>query len=95
MIKHTILLALVLLFSITFQAQDARKYTTHIIKEGESLKNIAKKYDCKVKELKDLNPDVDEDNLMVNTALVVPNNNKEKENKKRVNRKRSLQPKIR
>jgi LysM repeat protein/ABC-type branched-subunit amino acid transport system substrate-binding protein len=82
MIKHTFLLTLALLFSIAFQAQDARKYTTHIVKEGEKLKDIAKKYDCKVKEIKDLNPDVDEDNLMVNTALVVPNNNKEKENKK-------------
>lgn len=82
MIKHTFLLTLVLLFSIAFHAQDARKYTTHIVKEGEKLKDIAKKYDCKVKELKDLNPDVDDDNLMVNTALVVPNNNKEKENKK-------------
>jgi LysM repeat protein/ABC-type branched-subunit amino acid transport system substrate-binding protein len=82
MIKHTFLLTLALLFSIAFQAQDARKYTTHIVKEGEKLKDIAKKYDCKVKEIKDLNPDVDEDNLMVNTALVVPNNKKEKENKK-------------
>lgn len=82
MIKHTFLLTLALLFSIAFQAQDARKYTTHIVKEGEKLKDIAKKYDCKVKEIKDLNPDVDEENLMVNTALVVPNNKKEKENKK-------------
>lgn len=69
--KH--FLILFLFFSSIFSfAQDAKKYTTHIVKDGETLKIIAKQYDCKVKDLKDLNPDIDENNLVINTTLVVP-----------------------
>lgn len=70
----------ILLFSISFfvffsllYSQEARKYITHIVKEGETIKSIAKKYECKTKEIKNLNPDADEDNLLINTTLVVPN----------------------
>ncbi len=55
-------------------AQNAKKYTTYIVKSGESLKSIAKKIGCKVKEIKNLNPDVDK-KPRVNTTLVVPNKN--------------------
>lgn len=67
-----LILIFALFIGVNSFAQDVKKYTTHIVKNGETLKTIAKKYDCKVKELKDLNPDVDEDNLVTNTTLVVP-----------------------
>lgn len=68
-------LLLILLFLVTFQvfSQDAKKYTTYVVRSGETLKSIAKKVGCKVKEIKNLNPDVDKDDLTANTTLVVPN----------------------
>ena len=70
----------ILVFTLLFtffpsQAQDARKFTTHIVKEGESIKDIAKKYDTKTRVIKDLNPDINKNSdLKVNMTLVVPNN---------------------
>ncbi len=72
--KLFFLFTLNLFINVALFAQDARKYTTHVVKEGETLKSISKIYDCKVKELKNLNPDIDEDELLINTTLVVPNN---------------------
>lgn len=63
------------MLSILSYAQNEKKYTTHIVKTGETLRSIAKKYDCKVKEIRNLNPDVDKKDLPVNTTLVVPNPN--------------------
>lgn len=70
-------LLITLLFFIAFQAfsQNAKKYTTYVVKYGETLKSIAKKVGCKTKEIKNLNPDVDKNNLSVNTTLVIPNKN--------------------
>lgn len=82
--KQFFILVLSLLLQISFFAQDAKKYTTHVVKEGETLKSISKIYDCKVKEIKDLNPDADEDNLLVNTTLVVPNPNWNKKTKETI-----------
>jgi LysM repeat protein len=75
MYKKIILVWIAVFIAVAAVAQDARKYTTHVVRTGETLKQIAKKYKCKVKEIKGLNPDIDKDNLPVNTTLVVPNNN--------------------
>lgn len=70
-------LLIILLLFITFQAfsQDAKKYTTYVVKSGETLKSIAKKVGCKVKEIRNLNPDVDKKKPATNTTLVIPNKN--------------------
>ncbi len=72
--KTALILAFLLVMVTQVFAQDAKKYTTYIVKSGESLKNIAKKVGCKVKEIKNLNPDVNKKPI-VNTTLVVPNKN--------------------
>jgi len=70
-------LLIVLLLFITFEAfsQDAKKYTTYVVKSGETLKSIAKKVGCKVKEIRNLNPDVNKRKPTINTTLVIPNKN--------------------
>ena len=73
---NVLVLVFSVLFSVFTQAQDARKYTTHIVKEGESLRDIAKQYDCKVRVIKNLNPDIKKNDLKVNMTLVVPNTKK-------------------
>lgn len=73
--KSILLFSLLFLISVFSNAQDTRKYTTHVVRSGETVKTIAKKYDCKTKDIKNLNPDIDEDNLVVNSTLVVPNPN--------------------
>jgi len=72
--KIIALISILLAMSLTSYAQDARKYTTYVVKKGESLKKIAKKVGCKVREIKDLNPDIRR-RPKVNTTLVVPNKN--------------------
>jgi len=71
--KFLLLLLLVSMAAMTY-GQNAKKYTTHIVKSGETLRSIAKDAGCKVKEIKNLNPDITK-NLKVNTTLVIPNKN--------------------
>jgi len=74
MYKKTLLI-LFLFFTAVFSfGQNAKKYTTHVVKAGETLKSIAREADCKVKEIKNLNPDISK-NPRVNTTLVIPNKN--------------------
>ncbi len=70
--RSIVIIGLLLSFTISSFAQDAKKYTTYIVKEGQSLKQIAKIVGCRVKVLKNLNPDMDK-YPTVNTTLVVPN----------------------
>ena len=70
--KTALIFALIVLMVTQVLAQDARKYTTYVVKSGETLKSIAKKVGCKVKEIKNLNPDIGK-NPEVNTTLVIPN----------------------
>lgn len=69
------ILVLLLLLAVQINAQKARKYTTYVVKSGETLRSIAKKVGCRYKEIKNLNPDVDKRHPAVNTTLVVPNKN--------------------
>ncbi len=70
-----LLLLFIFTLSMLSYAQIEKKYTTHIVKSGETLRSIAKKYNCKTKEIRNLNPDVDKKNIPINTTLVVPNPN--------------------
>jgi LysM repeat protein len=71
-IKNLLILLLFITFS-QLSAQNAREYTTYIVKDGESLRSIARKIGCRYKEIKNLNPDVDKKHPRVNTTLVIPN----------------------
>ncbi len=73
--RNLLLIAFLVLFALQSIAQNAKKYTTYVVKEGETMKSIAKKIGCKTKEIRNLNPDVDKKNPRVNTTLVVPNKN--------------------
>lgn len=73
-IKNLILVFL-LFAAVQMTAQDEKKYTTYIVKSGETLRSIAKKVGCKYREIKNLNPDVDKKRPPVNTTLVIPNKN--------------------
>jgi LysM repeat protein len=72
--KKTFLIALLFLMVTQVFSQDAKKYTTYVVKSGETLKSIARKIGCKTKVIKNLNPDVSK-TPSVNTTLVVPNKN--------------------
>ncbi len=73
--KIILLIGLILVIGLQETlAQNAKKYTTYIVKQGETLRSIAKKIGCKVREIKNLNPDIDK-RPKVNTTLVVPNKN--------------------
>lgn len=77
------ILILFLLFFIAWQpyAQNAKKYTTYVVKKGETLRKIAKKLGCRTRVIRDLNPDVAR-RPAANTTLVVPNKNYGKETAK-------------
>ncbi|PID68525.1 MAG: hypothetical protein CR968_01420 [Flavobacteriia bacterium] len=65
-------LVMLLFITISTYAQDEKKYTTHIVKEGETLRKIAKKYNTRVRIIKNLNPDVKRNRVKPNVTLVVP-----------------------
>jgi LysM repeat protein len=68
-------LFLVFLFltSVASFAQQ-KKYITYIVKEGETIKSIAKEYDLSTRDLLKLNPDVSR-KPDVETVIIVPNKN--------------------
>ncbi len=70
-----LVLLLAPVFSGQMHAQEELLYTTYIVKEGESLKMIASKIGCRVKDIKNLNPDV-EKYPEKNTTLIVPKTKK-------------------
>ena len=87
--KIIILIGLLLAISLNSYAQNAKKYTTYIVKEGETLKKIAKKVGCRTKEIKNLNPDVAK-RPKANTTLVVPNKDYGKKPKKKKDKKKKI-----
>jgi len=51
-----------------------KKYVSYTVKNGETVKSIAKVYHITSKELLQLNPDISK-NLLPNTVIIVPNRN--------------------
>jgi len=74
-IKILLLLSFFVFSFVQINAQNARKYTTYVVKPDETLRSIAKKVGCRYKEIKNLNPDVNKRHPRVNTTLVIPNKN--------------------
>jgi len=71
--RITILLVSLVLFSCGSMAQQ-KKYVSYIVKNGETVKSIAKDYHITSKELLQLNPDISR-NLAPNTVIIVPDRN--------------------
>lgn len=71
--KITLLFVFLFLFSVIAIAQQ-KKYVSYTVKQGETLKSIAKAYHITSKDLLQLNPDISR-NLAPNTVIIVPNLN--------------------
>ncbi|MDP3947062.1 MAG: LysM peptidoglycan-binding domain-containing protein [Lutibacter sp.] len=71
--RITILLVSLVLFSCGSMAQQ-KKYVSYTVKNGETVKSIAKDYHITSKELLQLNPDISR-NLAPNTVIIVPDRN--------------------
>lgn len=76
--RITLLLVSLILFSCITLAQQ-KKYVSYTVKNGETVKSIAKAYHITSKDLLQLNPDISK-NLAPNTVIIVPNLNYGKEN---------------
>ena len=71
--KITLLFVFLFLFSVIAIAQQ-KKYVSYTVKQGETVKSIAKAYHITSKDLLQLNPDISR-NLAPNTVIIVPNLN--------------------
>lgn len=71
--RITLILVSLILFSCGTMAQQ-KKYVSYMVKEGETVKSIAKTYHITSRELLQLNPDISK-NLAPNTVIIVPNLN--------------------
>jgi LysM repeat protein len=71
--RITLILVSLILFSCGTMAQQ-KKYVSYTVKNGETVKSIAKTYHITSKELLQLNPDISK-NLAPNTVIIVPNLN--------------------
>jgi LysM repeat protein len=71
--RITLILVSLILFSCGTMAQQ-KKYVSYTVKDGETVKSIAKTYHITSKELLQLNPDINK-NLAPNTVIIVPNLN--------------------
>ncbi|NMH89384.1 PBP1 and LysM peptidoglycan-binding domain-containing protein [Flavivirga algicola] len=67
--KFFFVLCLVLLFS--FSTAQAQNYSTHKVKQGETIESIAKKYFVTPSDIYSLNPDAKKE-LRVNSVLIIP-----------------------
>jgi LysM repeat protein len=71
--RITIILVSLILFSCGTMAQQ-KKYVSYTVKDGETIKSIAKTYHITSRELLQLNPDISK-NLTPNTVIIVPVSN--------------------
>ncbi|AUP77764.1 LysM peptidoglycan-binding domain-containing protein [Flavivirga eckloniae] len=67
--KFFFVLCLVLVFS--FSTVQAQNYSTHKVKEGETIESIAEKYLVKPSDIYALNPDAKKE-LRINSVLIIP-----------------------
>lgn len=68
---NRILLVLVLTFAVCFTSVNAQNFSTHNVKEGETIEGIAKRYYVSVSDIYALNPDSKKE-LKPNTVLIIP-----------------------
>src|SRR5690606_34394131 len=68
MVKFFSVLSFILLFSLTTNAQN---YSTHQVKEGETIEDITKRYHVSASDIYALNPE-QKKGLKPNTVLIIP-----------------------
>lgn len=86
--RITLLLVSFILVSCITLAQQ-KKYVSYTVKQGETVKSIAKAYHMTSRDLLQLNPDMDK-NLKPNTLIIVPNLDYGKKEVKVVNNAKKL-----
>lgn len=72
--KHFKLLLTFFVFTIAVSCGQQKKYVTYKVKQGETMRSIAKKLDVKTKDLLRLNPDVGR-RPKADTQIFIPNKN--------------------
>jgi LysM repeat protein len=72
--KHFKLVVTFFVFTIAVSCGQQKKYITYKVKQGETMRSIAKKLDVKTKDLLRLNPDVGR-RPSANTEIFIPNKN--------------------
>jgi len=72
--KHFKLVVTFIVFTIAVSCGQQKKYLTYKVKQGETMRSIAKKLDVKTKDLLRLNPDAGR-RPKVNTEIFIPNKN--------------------
>ncbi|MCF7560232.1 LysM peptidoglycan-binding domain-containing protein [Sabulilitoribacter multivorans] len=65
------LLALIFVFSISFTSLNAQNFSTHQVKEGETIESISKRYYVSPVDIYALNPEAKK-GLKPNTVLIIP-----------------------
>lgn len=65
------LLVLIIVFAISFTSVNAQNFSTHQVKEGETIESIAKRYYVTPFDIYGLNPDAKKE-LKPNTILIIP-----------------------
>jgi LysM repeat protein len=70
--KHVKFFVFLCILSFTVSCGQQKKYVQYKVKEGETMKGIAKRLDMKTKDLLRLNPDVGR-NPEANSVIVIPN----------------------
>ncbi len=61
---------------IPISTNNTKYYDEHIVKKGETLYGISKQYNCSVKDLKNLNPELNETAISIGQKLIVPSTQK-------------------
>ena len=70
--KYVTFFVFLSVFTFAVSCGQQKKYVQYSVKQGETMRTIAKKLDVKTKYLLRLNPDVGR-NPAVNTVIVIPN----------------------
>ena len=81
--KKIQLLIVIFILTFTVSCGQQKRYVVYKVKQGETMRSIAKKLDVKTKDLLRLNPDVGR-RPSANTEIFIPNNSKIVEIKKNV-----------
>ncbi|MCI2227568.1 LysM peptidoglycan-binding domain-containing protein [Polaribacter sp. MSW13] len=79
--KHLKFFVFLCILTFTVSCGQQKKYIEYKVKEGETMRVIAKKLDMKTKDLLRLNPDVNK-KPDANTVIIIPNKKMIKTNKK-------------
>jgi len=70
--KHFKILIILFILTFTVSCGQQKNYITYTVKEGETMRSIAKKLDMKTKDLLRLNPDVSR-RPSASTEIIIPN----------------------